>query len=110
MKIKFPTYEIELSVEELKELSTDSSIIKSLPVPVDSSNKPSEKPSIEPLKLRNVKRKMPLNNRKLSLDTIKQIKDLESKNWTNINIAKKLNISSQLVNYWRKNTPKDING
>jgi hypothetical protein len=85
-------------LEELKELSTISSNKKNSPVPVDSSNKPST------IKL------MPKNKPKISLDTIKQIKDMALKNWTNVNIGKKLNISPQLVNYWRKNTPKDING
>ena len=88
---------IEISIEELKELSTSSSNKKSLPVPVDSSNKTS------------IVKEMPKNKPKISLDTIKQIKELALKKWTNKTIGQRLNISPQLVNYWRKNTPKDIN-
>jgi hypothetical protein len=40
MKIKFPNYEIELSIEELKELSLNSEIVSEF-TQKDSSNKPS---------------------------------------------------------------------
>ena len=84
MKIKFPNYEIELSIEELKELSVkNKSDIKAFSP--DSSNKPQ------------------INN---NMDQVKQIKYLVKEGFDNKTIAKRLNVSPQFVNYWRKNNPK----
>jgi hypothetical protein len=97
MKIKFPTYEIELSVEELKELSFSETLPEFLLK--DSSDKPSISPKA---RLNNQ------NSRKISIETIKRIKEMAEEGKTNLTIASLLDLSPQLVNYWRRNTPKNI--
>ena len=47
--------------------------------------------------------------KKISLETIKQIKRMAYEdNKKDGEIAKLLNLSSQEVHYWRKNTPKEL--
>ena len=106
MKIKFPTYEIELSIEELKELLVGINKPRFIS-PSHSSNKPSiEHVSIAiPLPKKVVKP----NSQKLSIEQIKQIKTLAEDGLSNNQISERLKISQQLINYWRKNTPREIN-
>jgi DNA-binding transcriptional regulator YiaG len=100
---------VEVKEEELKELLTNSSpdeLIKP-----KSSNKPSSM-SKDTLKSSkdNIKKSVIIKGHKVSLDKIKHIKLLaETTNLTNKEIANKVGVSPQLINYWRHNTPKDIN-
>lgn len=124
MKIKFPTYEIELSVVELKELfDFKKTSVKTEGIPKKDS---SSKPTIELKELstscKNSTHKLPVdsssklktdisqNSKKISNETIKNIKDLALEGKSNKEIAKRVNVSPQVVNYWRKNTPKDYDG
>jgi hypothetical protein len=81
---------VEVKEEELKELFLNHS---------------SNKPSI----LTKNKKPMSKDNHKLTIEQIKEIKQLAENKWTNKNIALRLGISPQLVNYWRVHTPRDIN-
>lgn len=122
MKIKFPDYEIDLTVVELKELSFNPSKTSKFSLKGSSS-----KPTIE-LKETSTTNKisthklLPVdvsskpktdisqNSKKITNETIKKIKELALEGLDNKEIAKRLNIIPQTVNYWRKNTPKDYDG
>jgi len=120
MKITFKDGDArELSVEELKEL-LDKPLNKHLfqkPfISSDSSNKPSvdklrANPSDKHKNLNPTKKEhkeaMP-NNRKATLDQIRDIRKLAEEGKTNKQISEIVKISASNVNYWRKNTPKDL--
>jgi DNA-binding NarL/FixJ family response regulator len=83
--------QIECSVEELKELFP-SFKLKTEFSQKDSSNKPKHI-------IKDVAK----------LEKIKEIKRMAEQGMNNKDIAIRLGISPQLVNYWRKNTPKELN-
>jgi hypothetical protein len=105
MKIMFKDGDAwELSVEELKELLINNLDAKIKPV--NNSNKPSiDCEPYRPIKkdIKHIKG----TTRKLLDETIRRIKDMALNNKTDKEIAESLNISPQLVRYWRLNTPKD---
>lgn len=101
---------IEVKEEELKELfdiKKISPICESKPMK-DSSDKSSG--CDNPFRPVNPKiiHIMPKNKPKISLETIKKIKIMSEAGKDNKAIAEYFHISPQLVNYWRKNTPKGL--
>ena len=104
MKIKYPiTVEIENDSDLKRFLSLKGSEMEvgkmgsiafiTVKEPLLSSEKPLKK-----------------TNRKITIDQINKIKDMAERNISSKQIAKVVGISEQLVNYWRKNTQKEING
>lgn len=102
MKITTKDYVLEMTIGEWKELS----IPKRLPVNFtkDSSHKPSV---VKPIPIIKEIDKTP-HNRKVTNEQIRQIKDLAEQGLSNLEIAKRLDLYPDLINYWRKNTPKEL--
>ena len=98
MKIKYPiTVEIENDSDLKIFLSLKGSEMNKTPSMISDNNAGlTEKPK--------------KTNRKITIDQINKIKDMAERNISSKQIAKVVGISEQLVNYWRKNTPKEING
>jgi hypothetical protein len=95
---------VEVKEEELKELFSSSAspdvVLR------ESPNKPSSLTSR--LSKDELKKHIHIKNHKVSLDQIKKIKAMIEEGMTDKDIAKFLDISPQLVHYWRKNTPKEL--
>ena len=106
MIIRTKDYEIEMSLDEFNKLFKDAGIDKVVDVcpPIQSNSAPETS-------LSNLKKRIKHNSgrkRKTSLEQIKQIKDMAMQGMDSKEIASILKIDRQIVDYWRKNTPKEL--
>jgi hypothetical protein len=114
----------ELSIQEYKELSGTAGNGK-MDIPTSSDKVVEVCPPMPETALdiiEKIESETPLNifkkkvksmaevgrKRKISLDTIKTIKRLASEGMRSTQIGKQMGLSEQSVEYWRKNTPKEL--